>query len=102
MLFGTGKNYRNIPVHRISGEIGTEMCAALPGFHVYSGCDTVSVFVGRGKKTAWQTWKAFPAVTSVFTSLSTVLRSLPDDVVRNLERFTLPVYLLCYVRYLMM
>ena len=54
LLFGTGKNYRNISVHRIAGEIGTERCSALPGFHAYSGCDTVSAFVGRGKKTAWQ------------------------------------------------
>jgi len=92
LLFGTGKNYRNIPVHRIAGEIGTEMCSALPGFHAYSGCDTVSAFVGRGKKTAWQTWNAFPAVTSAFTSISTVLRSLPDDVFRNLERFTCLMY----------
>ena len=55
LLFGTDKNYRNIRVHRIASEIGTELCSALPGFHAYSGCDTVSAFGGRGKKTAWQT-----------------------------------------------
>ena len=75
LLFGTDKNYRNIPVHRIASEIGTEMCSAFPGFHAYSGCDTVSAFVGRGKKTACQTWQ--------------------------LRRHS-PVYLLYYVRYLMM
>ena len=32
------------------------------------------------------------AVTSAFTSISTVLRSLSDDVVRNLERFTCFMY----------
>ena len=57
LLFGTDKNYKNIPVHRIASEIGTEMCSALPGFHAYNGCETVSAFVGRGKKTAWQMWQ---------------------------------------------
>ena len=57
LLFGTDKKYRNIPVYRIASEIGTEMCSALPGFHEYSGCDTVSAFVGTGKKTAWQMWQ---------------------------------------------
>ena len=26
LLFGTDKKYRNIPVHRIASEIGSEMC----------------------------------------------------------------------------
>ena len=68
LLFGTDKNYRNIPVHRIATEMGSEMCKALPGFHAYTGCDTVSAFVGRGKKTAWNAWKAFPPVTTAFIS----------------------------------
>ena len=75
LLFGTDKNYGNIPVHRIASVIGTKMCSALHGFHAYSGCDTVSAFVGRGKKKGWQTWQ--------------------------LRRHS-PVYLLYYVRHLMM
>ena len=92
LLFGTGKNYRNIPVHRIATEMGSEMCKALPGFHAYTGCDTVSAFVGRGKKTAWNAWKAFPPVTTAFISLSTTLLSLSDSVYQILERFTCLMY----------
>ena len=32
LLFGTGKNYRNILVHKIATEMGGEMCKAPPGF----------------------------------------------------------------------
>ena len=28
-------------------------------FHAFTGCDTVSSFDGRGKKTAWDTWMTF-------------------------------------------
>ena len=34
--------------------------ATIPMFHAFSGCDTVSAFCGRGKKTAWITWEEFP------------------------------------------
>ena len=30
----------------------------LPMFHAFTGCDTVSFFGGKGKKTAWNTWRA--------------------------------------------
>jgi hypothetical protein len=32
-------------------------------------CDTVSAFAGRGKKTAWVTWKSFPEVADAFSEL---------------------------------
>ena len=92
MLFGSGKSYRNIPVHRIFGVLGIENCLALPGFHAFSGCDTISAFVGNGKRTAWQTWKAFPAVTTAFTVISSALPSLPEDVFKTLEQFTCILY----------
>ena len=55
VAFGTGKNYRLIPDHRISTAIGHMKCLAIPIFHAFTGCDTVSSFSGRGKKTAWET-----------------------------------------------
>ncbi|GFN95538.1 hypothetical protein PoB_002204400 [Plakobranchus ocellatus] len=38
-------------------------------FHAFTGCDTVSSFAGRGKKTAFHIWKSFDEVTPVFSSL---------------------------------
>ena len=71
-------NYSSIPVHRIAGEIGTEICSALPDFHAYSGCDTVSAFA-EGTKQPGKSGR-----------LSQQLRRHSPD------------YLQCYVRYLMM
>ena len=69
VAFGTGKNYHMISVHGIYAALGVEKCLALPMFHAFTGCDTVSSFSGKGKKTAWETWNVFPEVTNTFLSL---------------------------------
>jgi hypothetical protein len=51
--FGKGKDLRWIPIHDIVRSLGPRS-KALPFFHAFRGCDTVSAFVGKGKKTAWQ------------------------------------------------
>jgi len=56
-----------LPAHEISQSIGQEMSNALPFFHAFTGCDTVSCFTGHGKKTAWATWKLFNNATNVFS-----------------------------------
>ena len=33
-----------------------------PMFRTFTACDTVSACCGRGKKTAWNTWKVYPEV----------------------------------------
>ena len=47
--FGVGRNTRVIAVHDVVRLIGTPRCCALPLFHAFSGCDTVSSFAGKGK-----------------------------------------------------
>ena len=66
VAFGTGKNFRYIPVHEIVDSIGPYKSQALPFLHAYTGCDSVSSFATRGKKSAWDTWRAFEEVTTTF------------------------------------
>ena len=73
VAFGTGINLRYIPAHSIASSLGPERSKALPVFHTFTGCDTLSCFAGRGKKTAVEAWKACPEVTSAFVSLSSPL-----------------------------
>ena len=68
------------------------MSQALPIFHAYTGCDTVSSFDTRGKKTACETWKVFEKLTPTLVHLSTGLADIPDDVVTVLERFTILLF----------
>ena len=69
--FGTGKNFRYLPIHEIAQVLGPERNVALLMFHAFKGCDTVSFFWGKGKKTAWDTWNNFDGVTQAFHALAT-------------------------------
>ncbi len=69
IAFGTGSNFRYIPVHEIAAAMDPRVCATLHVFHAFTGCDNTSSFGGRGKKTAWNTWKVFPEVTAAFEDL---------------------------------
>ena len=53
----TGKDYRSIPTHTMTTSLPLNVSRALPLFHAIIGCDTVSSFHGKGKKTAWEMWK---------------------------------------------
>ena len=43
------KNRRYISITNISRILGPLLCAALPGFHAFKGCDYTSEFVRKGK-----------------------------------------------------
>lgn len=73
--FGTGKNHRLLPIHLIFNAIGAAKCKGLPFFHAFTGCDQVSFFTGKGKKSAWRTWENFDDVTASFVSCS----NFPSD-----------------------
>ena len=49
MTFGKAKYLRWIPIHDIVRSLGLRS-KALPFFHPFTGCDTVSAFVGKGQR----------------------------------------------------
>ena len=72
--------------------LGPSKFTALPVFHAYTGCDTVSSFSTKGKKSAWTTWMSYDDVTSTFLSLSTGPSLIKDVDTTVLERFTILLY----------
>ena len=89
--FGRSKDFRWLPVHELSNSLGPRV-AALPFFNAFSGCDTVSAFPGKGKKSAWQTWEVFPDVTDVFARLSKRPNSIEDTDIDLIEAFVCIMY----------
>jgi len=92
IAFGTGKNYRYIPAHEIAASLGPQKARALPVFHAMTGCDTVSAFVGHGKKSAWATWNSFPELTDSLVTLTTTPVNIQDDTMHCIERFVVLLY----------
>ena len=39
---GSGKTYKDIPIHHLSEMLGLQHCQDLPSFHSFTGCDVVS------------------------------------------------------------
>ena len=64
--FGTGNHFRYYDINSISQSLGEQASHALPFFHAFTGCDTTSQFLGKGKKSAWESWKAYPEATKAF------------------------------------
>ena len=92
VAFGTGKNYRYIAAHEIASSLGPEKTCALPMFHAITGCDTVSAFVGHGKKSAWATWNTLPELTDALLSLANASTSIQEDTMHVIERFVILQY----------
>jgi hypothetical protein len=64
-----GKALRWIQIHDIVRSLSPRS-EALPFFHAFTGCDTVSAFVWKCEKTAWQAWNVLENAKEVFHCFS--------------------------------
>lgn len=58
-------------------------------FNALTGCDTVSSFVGHGKKTAWA---VFPELTYALFKVSSAPTEIPQEVMTTIERFVILLF----------
>ena len=65
---------------------------ALPVFHAYTGCDTVSHLVQVGKKTAWKVWEAHDEFTATFYELHNTPEQISEVTEASLVYFTILLY----------
>lgn len=91
VAFGVKKNYRLIPAHELATALG-EKANALLFFHAFTGSDTTSSFNGIGKVTAWDTWMAFPEISTTFARLSGRPDAITDHDLSRLERYVILLY----------
>ena len=90
--FGTGKHAHLIAAHTLSAALGANRSATMPMFHAVTGCDTVSCFFGKGKKSAWDAWKLYEDVTDAFISLSSPTTVIDPSLFAVLSRFIVIMY----------
>jgi len=59
---------------------------------LFTGCDVVSAFRGKGKKSAWLTWDAYTEVSDVFAKLSQYPLTVDDEDLQILGKFVVIMY----------
>lgn len=71
--------YKYYLIHEIVRSLGPQKNVAFPAFYASTDCDTVSLFAGKSKKNAWDTWNVFPGITRSFLEIYTSPDDLSDD-----------------------
>jgi hypothetical protein len=89
---GTGTKRRMIDVKKVAAEVKNDVIQALPGFHAFTGCDTTSAFMRRGKRGPFKLLELHAQHTEVFRQLGIASTCLSDDDHRSLERFVCTMY----------
>ena len=92
IAFGQGQNLRYIPIHDLISTLGPEKTRGMLFFHAFTGCDVVSAFRLKGKKSAWLTWDVCPEASDVFAKLSHYPPMVEDDDLEILEKFVVTMY----------
>ena len=83
---------RWIPIHDLCLPLALEKTRGILFFHAFTGCDVVSAFRGRGKKSAWQTWDVSDEASDVFSKFSQYPPAVDDDDLKTLKKFVVMMY----------
>ena len=90
---GTGNKTRLISVSAVRQSIGDDVADALPGLHAFTGCDTTSCFVRKGKKKPYVIMSKSPDFVKMFVQLPCLISSQPADILfASLEKFVCSLY----------
>ena len=88
---GSQTRVKYIEVSRIVESVWAIVCRSLPGFRTFSGCDTVSAFVGRGKVVGYRIVRRNVEFQEMFHQLG-MEWNLSDDLHHGLQNFTCAMY----------
>ena len=58
----------------------------------FKGCDIVSSFHGKSKKSAWNTWDVCDEVSNTFATLSECTSAVKDSDLQYLEKYVVLMY----------
>lgn len=90
-LTGTKQRTRFIPIHAVAAKLGANVSSALLGLHAFTGCDSTSAFVGKGKSTGLQLIQSNPQYLAAMQQLGQSFQ-LSDATHAACEEFTCALY----------
>lgn len=88
---GVGNKRRLLDIKSLLDVLGHDIAKALPGFHSFTGCDTTSAFVRRGKLKPFQILEKNPEFLHLFQSFGTTA-TVDEDCFNGLQKFVCHMY----------
>ena len=75
-MTGSGSNNRISNITELGIKLGQEKCQAILGLHIFTGCESISAFKGKGKTNPVGLMLESEAFSSAFIALDVVGKSL--------------------------
>jgi len=80
-----------VDISKVCQMVGSQVCSALPGFHAFTGCDSVSAFFGKGKVKALKLVSKTKAFVNLFQEIG-MHWQLGEELFNEIQRFTCAMY----------
>lgn len=88
---GSGQDTTVLDINQLSSHYGSDVCQAIIGMHVFTGCDTVSAFKGKGKVRPLRLMLESAETVNAFRQLG--CEWMPnEELLRGLETFVCTLY----------
>ena len=88
----SSKNTRRfICITDIANTLGPQLCASLPAFHAYSGCDYTSAFVRKGKVRPLKLLEKDIRIQEAFSQLADK-EEIDEETFKYVEKFICLLY----------
>ena len=85
-MTGSGSNNKIINITELGIQVGQEKCQAIPGLHIFTGCDSISALKGKEKTKPLGLMLESEAFCSAFLALGCDWE-VPDDIITDVEKF---------------
>lgn len=80
-----------VDVSKVVQVVGGQVCRALPGFHAFTGCDSVSAFFGQGKVKALKLLSQNRSFVNLFQEIG-MYWQLEEELFEKIQEFTCTMY----------
>ena len=90
-MTGSGSNNRIINITELGIEVGQEKCKAIIGQHMFTGCDSISVFIGKEKTNPLGLMLESEAFCLAFIALRYGWEAL-DDIIPDVKKLVCTLY----------
>lgn len=88
---GVGNKRRILDLTALSTSLGEQLSNALTGFHAFTGCDSISSFAGKGKRTCYKALLSNETFLEMFSSLGSS-QDVSDQLMDSIQRFVCALY----------